>query len=267
MAIESLANLIPDRDHIKPVPIGQIDVVLVNIRTIYRNMLGGLKAAAKELVLAEDLPDYIFQEMEQIRAAVTKISNSRVETYFYLCTYPDLKKRFPEAQLIEPTTLKQKAAKDMEDKVMKAMVASPQLYGYPKIFEYLVEGGKLENDRVAILTHLPLDLVNRYQFKEMYLLESNTGAFKKPSEFNSKFKVRPEGTHLPFSLFTLQIFGDGGKMFQPMLSEVTSFVAELAKSNRWTPLTTAEKIKYNLDNAPHNKFSTFLKTLLRGIKA
>lgn len=236
---------------------------MVNIRTIYRNMLGAMKAAAKDLVAAEDLPDYIFQEMQQIKAAVSKISNNKVETYFYLCTYPDLKKRFPKALLIEPNTLKQKAAKAMEDSVMTAMAASPQLYGYPKIFEYLVEGGKLENERVALLTHLPLDLVNRYQFKEMYLLESNTGAFKKPSEFNSKFKVKPEGTHLPFSLFTLQIFGDGGKMFLPMLSEVTGFVADVAKSNRWTPLTTAEKIKYNLDNAPHNKFSGFLKTLLR----
>lgn len=262
-AIESLVNMHPDREKIKPEPLSQIDVLLVNIRTLYRNMLGGLKAAVKEQVQALDIPDFLFQEMQQVRAAVDKIGHGRVQVFFYLCTYPDLKKHFPKANLIEPTTLKQKAAKEMEDQVIAAMVASPQLYGYPKIFEYTVEGGKLENERVALLTHLPLDLVNRYQFKEMYLLESNTGAFKRPSEFNSKFKVKPEGTHLPFSTFTLQIFGDGGKMFMPMASEITNSVAEIARKNRWTPLTTAEKIRYNLDNSQGNKFSGFLKALLR----
>lgn len=255
--------MIPDRDPIRPIPIGEIDVVLVNVRTVYRNLLGGIRAANKDNVAVADIPDFLFQEMQQIRAAVSKMSHDRVETYFYLCLYPDLKAHFPKAILVEPTTQKQRVAKEMEEQVIRVIAASPQLYGYPKAFDYYVDGGKLENERVAMLTHIPLDLVNRYQFKELYLLESNTGAFKRHSEFSSKLKVKPEGTHLPFSAFTLQVFGDGGKLFVPQSVEVTNFVGDLARKFRWTHMTTVEKIKYNLESSGGNKFSGFLKTLLR----
>lgn len=263
LAIESLANLVPDRPHVKPEPVSQIDVLLVNVRTIYRNMLSAIKAAVKDSVLAEDVPDYLFQEMKQIRDAVSKISNGKVDTYFYLCTYPDLKKHFPDAKLVVQTTAKQQRDKAMEDQVMGAIAQSPQNYGDPRIFEYYLETGKLENERVGILTHLPLDLVNRQLFKEIYLLESNTGAFKGARDFSSKFKVKPEGAQFPFTAFTLQLLGDN-KMFMPQMSEVIGHVATVAKQSRWTFMTTPEKIKYNLQNAEHaGKYSSLLRQLMR----
>lgn len=263
LAIECLNNLVPDRPRVHPAPITQLDMVLVNVRTILRNMLSGIKAAVKPDVDTNDLPDYIFQEMQQIRDAITKISGGKVETFFYVCTYPDLKREFPHAMLIQPTSVKMKLAKEQEDAVIKTIADNPERYGAPKVFDYYVEAGKLENDRVAMLTHLPLDLINRYQFKELYLLESNTGAFKRFNEFTSKFKVKPHDAMFPFSAFTLQIFGDGGKMFMPQPSEVTHFVTELSRNNRWTYMTTPEKIKHNLANTPGSKFTSLLRTLLR----
>lgn len=263
LAIESLNNLVPDRPHVKPVPITQIDILLVNVRTVYRNMLGGIKAAQKDLIDPADIPDYIFQEMQQIKAAVGKISHEKVEVYFYLCRYPDVKREFPHAQLVEPTTLKQRQAKEMEDQVISAIALAPQQYGAPKIFDYYVEAGGLVNDRVAMLTHIPLDLVNRSQFKELYLLESNTGAFKRFSEFGSKFKVKPHDAHFPFSAFTLQILGDGNKMFMPQATDIIHKATEIARAGKWTYMTTAEKVKHNLANAGGDKFVSFLKTLFR----
>jgi enamine deaminase RidA (YjgF/YER057c/UK114 family) len=262
-AIESLANMIPDQPKIKPAPMEQIDVLLVNVRTIYRNMLGSIKAVVKEDVVAQDIADFITQEMTQIRTAVTKISNGKVDTYFYLCRYPKLKEEFPHAQLILPQTPKQQRAKQLEDQTMDIILANPSKHGAPKILDYFLAGDGLQNDRAACLTHLPLDLVKRYEFKELYLLESNTGAFKSYRDFSSKFKVKPAEAYFPFSLFTLQIFGDGGKMFAPLDPEVVQFVAGLSKRFHWTYMTSAEKIKFSLNESGTNKFKSFLKTLLR----
>lgn len=262
LAIESLANLVPDRPKVNPPPITQIDAVLINVRTLYRNMVGSIKAQDKELLLPRDIADFLAEEMRQCASAIGKISQSKVETYFYLCKYENLKKEFPDATLIEPTTVKQKMAKDMEDATLALIKANPEKYGNPKLFDYYVTADGLRNDRVAMLTHLPLDLINKHAFREIYLLESNTGAFKSYREFSSKFKVKPNGAYFPFNLFTLQVFGDG-KLFNSMHHEVVEFVIGLSKANRWTYMTTREKIMYNLSNAGESKFSGFLKRLLR----
>lgn len=263
LAIESLANLVPDRPKLNPPPIQRLDIVLINVRTLYRNMLGSLKAVVKQDVLADDIADYLNQEMVQCKDALTKISNSKVEAYFYLCKYENLEKEFPHARLILPNTLKQKQAKDLEDETMAKIIASPEKYGGPKIFDYYVTGGNLTSERVAMLTHIPLDLVNRHQFKELFLLESNTGAFKSHRDFGSKFKVKPENAYFPFGQFTLQVFGDGGKLFAPLETDVIKFVTELSQRFKWTYMTTPDKVKYNLTESGNAKFTSFLKTLLR----
>lgn len=263
LAIESLANMVPDRPKVKPEPITQIDAVLINIRTLHRNMLGSMKAADKQDVIAEDVADFLLQEMKQCADAVSKISSGKVDTFFYLCRYPDLKSEFPKARLILPNTQKQMLAKQMEDKVIGAIVENPGKFGDPKIFDYYVNGGGLSGSRVALLTHLPLDLVDRYQFKELYLLESNTGAFKAYREFGSKFKVKPEDAYFPFTKFTLQVLGDGGKMFSPLETDVVKCLADVARANKWTYMTTVEKVKYNLDNSSNKTIASFLKSLIR----
>ena len=263
LAIESLANLVPDRPKVRPEPITQVDAVLINVRTLYRNMLSAIKAVAKQDVNTADIPDFIAQEMRQCSDAVEKISKGKVHAFFYLCKYPDLKQEFPKALLIQPNTLKQRQAKEQEDEVIRVMSLNPEKYGKLKVFDYYVEGGGLANERVALLTHLPLDLVDRYQFKEMYLLESNTGAFKSYRDFGSKFKVKPDGVYFPFNAFTLQVLGDGGKMFMPQDSAVTKFISEVSKRSQWTHMTTMEKIKYNLDNSGDAKLGAFLKAIMR----
>lgn len=263
LAIESLANMVPDRPKVKPEPITQIDALLINVRTLYRNMVGAIKAADKPGILPEDVADFLVQEMAQCSAAVEKISRGKVATYFYLCRYPDLKKEFPTARLILPNTQKQMLAKQMEDKVIDSIVENPQKFGTPKIFDYYVNGGGLSNSRVAMLTHLPLDLVDRYQFKELYLLESNTGAFKAPRDFGSKFKVKPEDAYFPFNKFTLQVLGDGGKMFSPLETDVVKCLTEVSRNNKWTHMTTMEKVKFNLDNSSDKTIASFLKSLAR----
>lgn len=263
LAIESLTNLVPDRPKVSPVPITKIDALLINVRTLYRNMVGSLKAAVKQDIVAADIADYLTQEMQQCVDAVTKISNGKVGVFFYLCTYPDLKREFPHARLINPTTPKQQIAKQLEDDTINLIKSNPTKYGDPKIFDNYVRAGYFQNDRVAMLTHLPLDLIDRHQFKEFYLLESNTGVLKPHRDFSSKFKVKPDNVFLPFSLFTLQVFGDGGKMFAPLETDVVKFVTELAQKNQWTHMTTPDKIKHNLTNSGNNQFVSFLKSLMR----
>ena len=161
LALESLDNLVPDRPVVRPAPISRIDAVLVNVRTLHRNMMASLKAVDKDVVTAQTAADFLREEMQQVRTAMQRLGNGKVEAYFYLCRYPDLKREFPHAHLIGPQTKKQMRDRDLEKATMDLIIANPGRYGAPKLFDYYVEGGGLKNDRVAMLTHIPLDLTSR----------------------------------------------------------------------------------------------------------
>src|SRR5690606_22392271 len=94
-----------------------------------------------------------------------------------------------------------------------------------------------------ILTHFPVDLLNRYRFKTLKLLESHTGAIKPFNVWNTKLKDGQGLDVIPFDRMTLQMFGDNAH-FSPMHKKVRMTIYNLVVKNKWTYATTKDYVFY-----------------------
>src|SRR5690606_15099886 len=63
--------------------------------------------------------------------------------------------------------------------------------------------------KVLIITHFPVDLLNRYKFSRLVLLETHTGAMKPHTLWYTKLYNGKELNMIPFDRMTVQLFGDG----------------------------------------------------------
>lgn len=243
LAIEALANLTPDRDPVLPMGITKIDTLLVNVRTLIRNIESAFKNDDVKKLSVDDILETVSLEMANIVTAIKEIAPANVKVDFYVCTYEGLSK-FKTANLVVPTTPGKmiRAAKTnlvIEKLIQKAKVDGRSL----RVYDLYPFASDFANDRVAMLTHMPMDLLEHRRFHECLLLESNTGRLKHSSEFHTKLHKRVDGLKLPFNLFTLLVFGDG-KVFKPMNSAIVQEVIDVAIRGKWTSMTTPDKLRF-----------------------
>lgn len=262
LAIEALANLTPDRDPVLPMGITRIDSLMVNIRTLIRNVESAFKNDEIKSLSADDIKDVVIQEMDQVVAAMKEIAPSTMSVGFYFCNYKSLGK-FRSANLVVPTTPGQIARHDKVTRVIGALMENFKKGGrIIKEYDLYPLAADYGNDRMAFLTHLPMDLIEHRRFNECLLLESNTGRLKDSSEFYTKLHKKIEGVKMPFNMLTLQVFGDG-KIFKPMISAITEEVLEVANKGKWTPMTTPDKMRFWIGRM---KLTGYIPTLMPLIK-
>lgn len=244
LAIEGLANLTPDREKVLPLPITQIDSLMVNVRTLIRNIESAFKNDEVGKLAPTDMAAVVIEEMDQIVKAMREISPGQMSVGFYICSYDGLPK-LKTANLIVPTTPAQNLRKEKVVAVMRLLEENFRKGGRPvKQYDMYPEPRDYGNDRMAFLTHLPMDLIKHRQFREVFLLESNTGKLKPSSELHTKLhSKRAAGLKLPFNMLTLQVFGDG-KIFKPMNPQIVDQVVDVATKGKWTPFTTADKMRF-----------------------
>ena len=262
LSIEALANLTPDRDPILPMGITRIDHVMVNIRTLIRNIESSFKNDEIPRLAVDDLVATVEHDMEQVIAAFNEISGNRVQVTFYHCEYRTLG-QFKNANLIVPSTPGQKARHDKTSATILKLLEKVKKGGRSiEMFDLYPLEDKYQGQRVAILTHIPMDLVRWRRFSEVLLLESNTGALKGPSEFYTKLHKKVEGVKMPLNMFTLQVFGDG-KIFAPQISAIVSEVSDIAVKGNWTYMTTPDKIRFWITRV---KLTGYIPTLQAMVK-
>ncbi|MNZ57992.1 hypothetical protein D3C78_759890 [compost metagenome] len=94
-----------------------------------------------------------------------------------------------------------------------------------------------------------MDLLQRYKFSSLTLLESHTGAAKPPALWYTKLTNGKELEHIPFDRMTLQFFGDNGNLFTGYPIKFRRIMLDIAKKNRWTALTTKDYIIQSVKKA------------------
>ena len=251
LALEAGAGTYPDRPE-HPPPFTRARQLWINLRTLVRNLHACLPTDLKDTLLPDDMWEYVLEEMAIIPAAVTNASQGNTQVVYYASDYKHLERRFAGAVLRKPRTTKQMLQHSVEDTTLKLALAKNQDFNV-QLFDFEIEG---QHPASFILTHLPIDLLARYRFERLELLESHTGAIKGPAAWNTKLTNGRELTHVPFNRFTLQLFGDNGNMFAPLSLTLRREVLQLAHRWGWTNVTTMEKIRDTLrhvDNDVHRK--------------
>lgn len=237
-----------DREIPQRIDVRHYSEMWINLATLFRNIIGSLEDKNDFPKLsALDLAHAIIFEIEMIMSLMQNEGHGLCKPIFYYCEYKSLYKRqFPSAvRFREDKTDGQRHNTYMLTKTMSTlfdMVNDGDIY---KLDSELIPK---KPSNAIVLTHMPYDLLSYTNFKRLELLESHTGKLKGRNLWYSKFaSVGQEQLNtLPFIRQFLLLFGDH-VMFQPTDIRFRRLLLEISRTRRWTPLTTEDKVKLDLD--------------------
>lgn len=227
MAIETLVDETKN-------PLEGFTSLLVNIRTLIRNIIGAVSAP---MVTVDAVAETVLNELKIIETLISKASNGKCIVIPYYASLASVPKKFSHGLQKLPTTKIQIEAVAFEQAVIKRFAPYAKDVGLEE-YDIDIDGS---NETSYILTHYPIDLLSRYNFTKLILIESHTGRIKHPLMWYSKLYKGAEIPNIPFNKMTLQVFGDN-VVFSPMAIKFRKSLITLAKTYLWSPMTTKDKI-------------------------
>lgn len=227
-------------------PIFKYNEMWVNLRTLIRNCFNAVERGQRIQVLASDLIEPLLEDIQVLLSTVELKSMGRLTVKFYYNTFKRLANEFPKAKIKTPSTDKQIFEYALEEKILSLFLKDYVSTLDNEVHEFDVRF-KAKGDNAVILTHHPVDLLWRKQFRQLTLLESHSGALKPRAEWYTKLTGGRRYDRIPFNRLTLQVFGDGNTQFSSMSSKIKNRLLTLAEEGRWTPVTTDEKVRYTLN--------------------
>lgn len=238
LALEGAFGIFPDREE-KPPPILKYTRLWVNVSTMFRNLFTSLTSDEQARVTAKEIAPILASEMSILEGEVMNVTGRKLKVTFFYNDLSNLAKTMPHANVKIPTTDKQRIYSAIHNDAIRSMADMLDEVDY-RIF-----AGKISGDGNALMiTHSPVDLLSFNRFDELTLLESHTGKLKKRAVWGSKLGIKDET--MPFNEFTMTVFGDQSTHLSPLPIKYRRVITELAKKNRWTPLTTLPKIRMDL---------------------
>lgn len=246
LAIESACGIHPDIPATKP-PILKFKEFWVNVKTLFRNLLGSLDRESAEIVSSHAMGQTLILEMETIKEVI-KTYSPGTKVVFYINEYLDMKQLYPDALFRFETTEKRKHYLDLLDQTIEQYLDKNVELGIALSIRKLKPKAYVT---AMILTHLPYDLLSRYEFEDLVLLESHTGAIKPFAQWYTKYYNGNELTMLPFREELLQIFGDD-QTFRPLSIKLRRAIVQIALARGWNAVTTKERIRSNLKDLPED---------------
>lgn len=257
LAIEAACGVHPEIQ-VDKAPVLDVQRILINLRTMVRNIHGSVPTEIKTILTTEAVFSVLVEEMQILEAAITKASQGTCIVSFYCCSYSALRRRFPSAAVRDKRSDLQTQYQDLEEAVLKQFRA----FGGSHDVRYwdLDFTGRFED--TFIMTHLPVDLLNKDKFTRLRLLESHTGTIKDYPQWNTKLTKGKELTRIPFNRVTMQVFGDNGNQFFPMTRHLRELVVKLAEDKAWKTVTTMDKIKFDISSVKEMDSRMVLLSLL-----
>jgi len=246
LALEGAAGIYPEKE-VKTPPIltGKYQLVMMNILTLYRNLVESCEREGQLTLDPRAIAEALIEELIVIDNTLAHISGQGASLFVYFIDYDYLPKAFPHALIKKPNTPKQLKVFDIQNQFIKLFKKGAVKWPIPiKSFDKLEIKGKYPVS--LILTHCVTDLFSRYNFSKLDLLESHTGEIKSYTQWNSKLTNGKELENIPFNKFTLQVFGDKSHLFVSHPIKMKKAILEIAQKDKWTVLTTMEKIKVGI---------------------
>lgn len=259
VAIDSIMGRIEEAND-KYAPILDHDLFMVHTRTLYRNLIGSVPTEERKRLTPYVLAEALSTEMRIIETVVSEASQGKCTVEFYHCDYRTILNDFKKSLPRLPTTPGQKDAKALEYATLNAF--KNDLVSKPPV-EYFNRKFPDKGSDALIFTHYPVDLLNRYRFKSLKLLESHTGAIKPFNVWNTKLREGWGLEPLPFDQMTLQMFGDNVH-FSPMHKKVRMTVFNIAVKNKWTYATTKDYVLYCIQQNRDPALEALVRELYSG---
>lgn len=249
LAFESLfpprqPTIDPERKF-EPISIANYDQMWINVATLLRNAFNASEKTALEKVNPRHAVMVIENEMEIIRSLLQQEGGGTCLPQFYACTYDRLTNgSYGRAVVHRPANT---AHAQQFEAVLRLVVKELKRNHR----DFYVRDDSLDPDikcRGLVLTHGTIELIKRRQFVNLDLLESHTGKLKPHTEWNSKYYPVPQFdmSMLPWQRMLVLALGDRHYV-KPMDIKIRRLIMEIAQTKRWTPHTTAEKIRNDIN--------------------
>lgn len=235
IAIESSLGLLEEAKD-KQAPILERDQVVINLGTLFRNLMGSIPTEKRGFLTPYTLAETLAGEMRTIESLIIEGSEGRCMALFYQCSYNTLYRKYTKSLPKISNTVLQKDYDALESATLgelkESILTKPPIEYFDVDLSY--KGGK-----TLMISHYPIDLLNRYNFQSLSLLESHTGAIKPPQIWYTKLKDGKDLKIIPFDRMTMQMFGDNVH-FSPMPIKIRKTVYNIAVKNKWTGTSTKD---------------------------
>lgn len=218
-----------------PPPITTIGCLWVNLRTLIRNAIEAYSSGSLGTLTTEQIIETVEDDWTGIQTIMAKEA-PHATLKLYVCTYAGLDSKFPLAKFRQRDSDKMKLVVAIENGVIEHFTKKED--GSILMFDWQLSG----QSETTLLTHYPLDLTSYYQFPDLKLLESHTGAIKTRKDWPSKLNKKKEVTCIPFNITTLQIFGDS-HMFAAQDLKIRNILIRIGEKRKWNALTTYSKMR------------------------
>jgi hypothetical protein len=262
LALEGAFGILEDKPNPKPI-IDSVDVVYVNVRTLIRNLVGSMTVEQINDVYPEDLAQTLIVEMMVMSESIRSFTKDRVKTRFYICRYRSLMRRYPGALHKAAKTEKQIRMATREENTLVELedLLSINHQGLDLV-DVDIDLEK-DNRRVLMLTSYAIDLLQKYKFKTLTLLESHTGNAKQPVLWHTKLTGGADLPMIPFDRGMVQFFGDNGNLFSPYPIKARRRLIEIAQQYKWSFTTTKDYVLSCVKKSHEPFLEELLKKLYR----
>ena len=224
------------------VPKLQIDNLMINISTVFRNAYQAYKTEVRDTLTADKLYQDVIQDLGGIYEILSKIGRNRSPNMVaYYCSYAGLPRRFPLAKLWVPTKPPQLKYASLEDVVLKRLLN--ELRGHVRLCDHTIPNG-IRN--TYVITHHAVDLIVPQGFGDITLIESYTGTLKERHQWYTKLTGGSKLERIPFNPLTIQVFGDNSTHFKANDFKYKNAVIVLSEKYKWTPMTTIDRIRLGI---------------------
>lgn len=260
LAFETLFGINENIAPTNPLPYTRYGYVIVNVRTLIRNMYGAVQKELKTEWTAAKYLEKIMRELEVIPMILDDQSHSSLQVVYYLPSYRNLEKKFPNA-IIKGISKKAVGRQHYEaiEQYCVAQINAAALRGELNIAMVDVDLPPIDKKSV-IMTHLPVDLLSYCGGDMVDLIETHTGVIKPRTEWHTKLNGKGL-ERIPFGSWSLQWFGDG-KQFSGMPPKYRAAILEFAQANHWNQTTTPRLIKAQMGRFPDKAIRTELQKFL-----
>lgn len=261
LAIESACGIHPEIK-VPKAPILGYQELWINLRTLFRNLLGSLDKEAYKRAMPNVLALALEEEMDQIRSIIKEYSNDRCEVVFYVSNYKDIERRYPHAVVRRDNTENQKSYTILLTATFQILLKrhekSPE--SMINVFDLKLHNAKGKK-KAMIITHYAFDLLSHKAFEQLSLLESHTGKIKEQSQWYTKYYEGNKLSRFPFREDFVQIFGDS-ETFRPGDNNLRRDLMAIAEKYNWNALITHDKIVYGINQLSNPYYRDVMKEIL-----
>jgi hypothetical protein len=245
LALESACGIHPDIP-VKSPPILKYDELWINIRTLYRNIIGAVDKSDLLSIRPPLLATTLLNEMEMIEDIINSCTANKVKVIFYYSDYKDLEAKFKLGVARMDNTDAQKEYTVIHNNTIKLLLkehANDPTHDI-RLFDLAI---KTEHSiRAMIITNYAIDLLSVKAFSHLSLLESHTGTIREKELWYRKYYNGKDLSQIPFNDVFIRVFGDS-ESFRPMVIGLRKEILEIASKYNWSSVTTREKLLYGIN--------------------